>query len=472
MNTGISMFVREEEGKPLPAVPTAENTELTLPSLIVTTNQLIPDTLPAPVIPAAPTMTPPDSTTAEDKAHERPHHPTSPSQLQNLEACPCYAGRGGTSEAAERGTKQHAASETGHDDGSMKDEEAMAVATCIDFFEREKQLLLEARQRAIDGGLPDPGVVYELREVYLPIDNRRISNFSVDTRNGTILPVPTDCTTGGFIDAVLVAGKFALAMDWKFGQWPVEEAKNNLQAIAYALGLFRMFPELEAIRFVFLQPHIDYSTEHTFKRTDVPALYLRVCTIVERTVACRASNSFEHAKPQVPVCNFCGRIGRCTKVAELVLKVADKFFPGEIPENITPSALHTEADTATCLRLGQIVTTWADAFKRITTDRVIRGVAPMPAGYKLQERADREVVDKAKFKTVVQQFITREELEGIAEYGLGKIEDIISDKAPRGTKTAKLDEFKSTLFSTGAMKKGQPYSFLKAVATKKEKQSD
>jgi hypothetical protein len=452
------MFVRDEE-----IVPGSLDTPISPP----THSEAFPS---APVSPASPASAAAAvAAAAEDNAHERPHHPTSPSQLQNLEACPCYAGRGGTSEAAERGTKQHAASETGHDDGSMKDEEAAAVAQCMDLFEREKTLLMEARERIIAGGNPDPGLVYEVREIYLPIDNRQ-HHILGDHKEGVFTLIDTNCTTGGFVDAVILSGKHALAMDWKFGQWPVEETANNLQAIAYTLGLFKLFPNVDEVRFIFFQPHIDHYTEHTFFRHEAPTLYLRVTTIVERVKTARTMGNFDWALPQVPVCNFCGRIGRCTKVAALVLKVADKFFPGEVPDNITPTSLHDSKDTALCLRLGQIVVTWAEAFKRITTDRVIRGESDIPVGYTLQKKSNRELVDKAMFKTVAQRYVTAAELEGIAEYGLGNLEGLISDAAPRGTKTAKIEEFKTALLSSGAMQKGPEFSFLKAVAVKKDKQ--
>jgi hypothetical protein len=38
---------------------------------------------------------------------ERPHHPNSPSNYPKWELCPLFKNRGGTSEAAERGTQRH-----------------------------------------------------------------------------------------------------------------------------------------------------------------------------------------------------------------------------------------------------------------------------------------------------------------------------------------------------------------------------
>jgi hypothetical protein len=38
---------------------------------------------------------------------ERPHHPQSPSNFGKWELCALFTNRGGTSEAAERGTQRH-----------------------------------------------------------------------------------------------------------------------------------------------------------------------------------------------------------------------------------------------------------------------------------------------------------------------------------------------------------------------------
>jgi len=46
----------------------------------------------------------------------------------------------------------------------------------------------------------------------------------------------------------------------------------------------------------------------------------------------------------------------------------------------------------------------------------------------------------------------------------GGLEDLISEKAPRGSKKAALVEFKKALEDSGATEKGQPYTFLKAVS--------
>jgi hypothetical protein len=72
---------------------------------------------------------------------DRPHHPLGPSSLQAVEACPCYMGRSGGSEAALMGTLQHGVTETGRDDNRLDDDQILHAAQCIDFYEARRAAL-------------------------------------------------------------------------------------------------------------------------------------------------------------------------------------------------------------------------------------------------------------------------------------------------------------------------------------------
>jgi hypothetical protein len=64
--------------------------------------------------------------------------------------------------------------------------------------------------------------------------------------------------------------------------------------------------------------------------------------------------------------------------------------------------------------------------------------------------------------------MTPEEYEATLTPAFGSVEDVIKEKAPRGSKKAAIESFKASLEESGAVKKGQPYSFLRAVNTKDE----
>lgn len=391
-------------------------------------------------------------------AEERVHHPYSPSQLQSLEACPCYVGRDSKHARTIAGTLAHKVVETREDDDRLSDEDAASAASCVDFIETRKKIV----QEMFPGG-----PVRELKETYLPIDDLEFE----------------DCkgTTAGFVDNVLLSFNLVYAemADWKFGYWDVEHAENNLQAVAYMLGLFKLFPALQRIRFFFKLPNINGFSETEINRADFASFYLRIQVIVARAREGRAAavrGDWSKASPMSPLCSFCGNIGKCEAVASLMINVARKYHAIEVPEDISASKLLNSRDTGAALRLAQLAKAWADGFRSRVHDRVLCGQSDLPEGFHISTNPGRrEVADAVKFRAIALQYISEEDYSKVVPVpGFGEIEAAISDITPRGSKEAAVKQFAKDLEASGATVRGDPYSFLKATnsreRTKAEKQ--
>lgn len=433
---------------------------------------------------------------------ERKHHPLGPSGLQNVEACPCYQGKQDViHERAIIGTRAHKVTEAGEDDLRLSDDDAAAAAECMDFLERRKQLLTEARQRAVkekaselnlaawggdvekantwDAGQLEKAEVEippvrELSELKVRVDDEELilPVYYPDKRTWITETLP--CTTSGYFDRALIdhAEEYAELFDWKFGLHAVEKAENNVQGICYALGLLRDYPKLKRVRVWFKQPLIAFVTSVEFFRAQVEHLALRVKTIVARAVEARKriiAGDWSMARPYDPVCTFCVHLGRCPAVCGHACQVAHKFFPLEIPADITPTAALDPKNSSLALRLARVVKTWAEAFKHLTTERVLRGDAPLPEGYVLQHRTgNREVVDVKGFRNAALHFVTEDELTKATRFAIGDVEEIIKDRAPRGQKKAEVDRFKDLLVESKCVQPGDPYSFLRIAGAKGE----
>lgn len=373
-------------------------------------------------------------------SEERKHHDFSPSQLQVLEVCPSYQGLSSGNEKARLGTLQHAAAETGEDNAELTDEQVEAVSAAILFVNTQRTILEEEAARA--GG----DKILDLSEVYLPVDAEE--------------------TTGGYADSVLVSHdrKRAILTDFKFGQWAAEVAINNLQGISYALGCFFRFPTLEQVEVHFFQPALKTAVNSvTWKRSDVPALLLRVKTVVARAKRARSQGTFQMVNPTVPGCLFCANLALCPAVASLVLRTGHKFHAVDVPNEITPSMVHDPKNSTMGMRLASLVTAWAAAFKNLTTDRVLRGAAPVPDGFLIaQGTGKRKIVDNTKFKMTALQYISEDIYNASTEPQLGKIEKAIKDGAPRGQKDTTVEQFKGALIEAGAVEKGRTFPYLKA----------
>lgn len=361
--------------------------------------------------------------------------------------CPHYESRSESHVRAIAGTLGHTVVETREDNKELSDEDMSMAAECADFVDRK---IAEMETR---------GPVTRFKESYLVVDD-------VVFDDGVV------ATTGGYLDewAIDSSGEYAEMYDWKFGIWPVEDAKNNVQGISYVLGGFKEYPTLKTIRFFFKQPALNSVSEAVFSRDQIPELYLRIQVIVHCARVARweraVKNDWSKAKPYVPACNFCANLGWCPKVLEIACNVGSKFHPIEIPPDITPTQVLDKQNTLLGLRLAQVVKIWADAFRGTTTERIIRGDISLPPGYKIQTQSRRELVDKEKFKETAMKYLTEDEFTDSLDVLFGAVEKAISNKAERGCKKAAIESFKDELKNVGATKDGAPYSFLKSIPTK------
>lgn len=408
----------------------------------------------------------------------RAHHPYSPSSLQSIEACPLFRSRQNVKEHARTtaGTRAHNSADTETDDERLSDEDAAAVAECLDYVAKLKDdFILVAKTKRLEleavkceGGTrvqfsPQDfeGKVLEINEPYLPIDD-------------LIFP---DCTstTAGYADKLIFSWdcKHVHVADYKFGLWPVTEAATNLQGLAYALGVFKKWKTVEQVTIHFLQPLLGKITVATIYRKDIPEHYFRICAVVAkarvareqlaRELAAGQTPTYEQAQCWAPVCSFCDHLGKCTKALGVAIKVGQKFYPLDIPENITPTAVLDPHNTELAMRLSMTVAAWAKAFRTTITDRVLRGDADVPAGFKIVSQSKRELVDMEGYRKLAIKIIGAKAFAETLQTTFGAVEDLIAEKAPRGLKKKVVEQFQKETEESGAVKRGLPVSFLKAI---------
>lgn len=381
----------------------------------------------------------------------RLHHPFSPSTLQAREACPKYEPTNTETEASEVGTRQHAAVETGEDDNTLDDTQAIAVAECTKYAD------------SIAAKYPG-GTIF--REEYLPVDDRVVRDSSGREWKGT---------TAGYPDFVVVSadGKTAEIADWKFGRQAVEATENNLQGIAYMAGVIKKYPLLERCTVSFVLPHRDELDIHTFVLTPevVNLFLLRIRTVVARAQEARKKADFSMAKPTPSACLFCNLLGTCTKVSELVLRVGKKYSPAEIPQEINPNLIHDERDSSFGIKLAQVVKAWAEAYRAQATAKAVTDPNFTPAGYVLVPYERRKIKNARAMGDLARSYVKPEYVEKIEEmYDLPvtKIEKLIELSAPRGEKKKTVEKFGEALLKAGIAEPGKPYGVLRMTGEESE----
>ena len=340
------------------------------------------------------------------------------------------------------GTRQHNAVDSQLDDPRLADYRAAAVSQCIKFAEE--------CLAAFPGGIM-------LNEIYLPVDDRILN---VDGKQWT-------GTTAGYLDRAIISAdeREAVLLDWKFGNNAVEAAENNLQGISYMLGLLKKYPKLQKVTVIFIMPHQDWSTTHTFHASEKDKLMLRVRVVVARAQEARRNpDDFSTANANVSSCLFCAHIGVCPKVAEIALSLGKKFRPLEIPEHVTPSNIKDPKDVGLGIRLAAVVATWAEAFRRQATQKTIRNPDFIPDGYTLVESQKRSVVRARTLGALAKEYLPEEQhhlVDELFDVPLGKLEELVSTFAPRGSKEDTVRQFGDRAITAGALEMGQPFSFLR-----------
>lgn len=386
-------------------------------------------------------------------AATRLHHPFSPSKLQYLEVSPHWTGEANSeSEASLAGTAQHDAAEdhTDIDDPRLEDHQAEAVAMCKGYRDQ------------IIAKYPGGSV---LKEVYLPVDGATVLDDAGNSFPGT---------TGGYVDLAVISAdrKIAEIADWKFGLWSVEPAENNLQGIAYLLGLFYKFPSLEEITVHFVMPHREEIDFHTFKREQFPALLLRVRTVVARARAARSNpapdGTVQAGKCSVTVssCLWCGNLGKCVPAATFSLKVGHKYSPALVPANVQPSLMSDPAKAKQTMEISQLMAAWAKAVRAQITLKAIEEDVWLPEGYVLRSRADNEVVDPVKIMDAARKLgVSDKDIEAARSIKMTPLNKSVSDLSPRGEKKAAVEKFREDLLASGALVKEAPIYFLERLKT-------
>jgi hypothetical protein len=387
----------------------------------------------------------------------RKHHFRSPSTLQVREACAKYTPRQSDSEASRAGTKQHDAFEASLTIGleaacvlhKLDDAQAEAVTKCHREFAKFYDAYKESKGVA-------PLV---LVEEYLPIDD-------------FILAPGELGTTAGYLDVAIIAPDYSRAdiIDLKFGFWPVEPVKTNLQVISYLLGLIHKYPQLRnaPIGGSIFQPYIDPEFKrldedyhHTFQPAEYLPLYKRVCNVVARSLN-------PHVEPVITdgACVFCANVETCPAVAKLVVETSRKYAPLRIPKEINPTLISTYEDIEWGLKLADLMNIWAPAYRTRATKEAI-AANKAPDGYKFAKGQRRVIESPEAFRTVaLERGVTEEVLRGSVEYHFGPVEKFIEEHTPKGGKKEAVKALGQAWLDAGAVKEGSEYTYLVMVKDK------
>lgn len=379
------------------------------------------------------------STPAQAGHGERKHARSSPSKLKNLEICPSYVPDQGTPHPVTlRGTAMHESLETGNDaaldpadpvTGERPTTERDLVTMVREYIEAEKAAY---------------GITTTLDEVHLKTQDPDVQ---------------------GFVDRIMFAARDtagkrkAYIRDYKFGYNVVDHPKINPQAIAYSVGVFLKWPDVDEVNFSFMIPRCDAILEHTFLRHELPEMQLRIATIAER-VRKFAGKEFNKVAEN---CLYCARKAECPAVTNTSLVIANGYNDDDklaLPTEFHSSLISDPVQMAKALNAATVVEKWVESVRKHAIALRLEVGIEIP-GYQLVERqGKRTVADTVKAFEIAKEFgVTEQEYIAAADISLPTLEKAIAAKTEKG-KAKKVQEFNDRLLDESAVIRGQPFHVL------------
>lgn len=358
------------------------------------------------------------------------HHKYGPSSLAYREACAGWKNRGGTSEAAERGTICHAACEMHSNfysfptkfelDGKQVELDQFEQAHVTDALTGVRKLINHTMK-----GMESPAYEVELEQKLSILDGQ----------------------TFGTADIVFhfYEAKTLLVVDYKFGIHEVAPASVNPQGIAYALGALELHPDVERVRVAFIQPKLDQLDFHDFTAKELRNEHAtRIKTILSRAAAYDAGEIPGDELLPNDGCQYCARVGTCPAVASSALTVAKKL---EVPDLTDPSALTEPEHFKAALELAHVLEKWVPAVRSAAKERVLDFGIEIP-GYQIVHRKVPRSFDNVVgvAEIACNEFgVDRDDFIGACKVGVGAVQKLVKDAADKGDKQNALGEFESRL---------------------------
>jgi hypothetical protein len=278
------------------------------------------------------------------------HHHYSPSALKHYATCPGFVKEDKENEQAAEGTKLHKCVEV-NDLSGLNDEQVALAKYCLDY--------LAIFERGADS-------IY--KELWLDLG-----------------------ITSGTADRVIIKGRHAELLDWKFGRNPVEDAETNIQGWAYACGVFERF-NVDSVRVHFVLPRQDVIDVAIFSRAQYSSMKRAVVRIIGHCEEYQKSHDSKMLNLTTTTCEWCAMNGKCTATRTLALTYVAKYERLELVNTVHSSEITDPAEAANYLKQIRVLEKMVEgAKKHLIEFAKLNGGLP---GYKFVERSGGKYIDK------------------------------------------------------------------------------
>lgn len=405
----------------------------------------------------------------------RTHHKNSPSKLPYLAACAGFENfDSGDNDAAEMGTRLHEYMDTivkrwvasDRKKTLLQHLEIFSKEVAIDDIERHLMLLCI---RELSNWINLQGAEFDLE---ITVEVKRA--------DGTLL-------TKGHLDVLILlkTKTSGLLLDYKFGWVRVKDAKDNEQGLAYALGCFNRYPQLETIAIMFLQPRLTpMKTTHVIKRSDFAETLNRISLVIERAEYVQQRGFTPETIQMLKTgtqCLYCAHTknGACPARLNVLSKTVTSALPLEFPANWAPEQITTPEQAALARYAVERIEDFLDPIKQrakeIALSSAEQKISTRLANgeevvYKIENhKYDRSLGKALDVAEALKDFLTLQEILGCADLSITKLSDVATNSiyeivnAAEQRERAALEEKHRIEIEAGRLTKSAAEKELKAL---------
>lgn len=259
-------------------------------------------------------------------------------------------------------------------------------------------------------------------------------------------------TIFGTVDRVIIKGTHVDIVDFKYGRGEVDDAHENIQGQAYLLGVMDKFPELQTATVHFILPRRDEILTHSYKRSDMEDIRLRINLIVEKAEVENAE-----AIPNSEGCRYCKHKLTCPALSDKLLPLAKKYsesvtdFEMTLWGNYSPEKVEDPMVLSRMLNVAAVVDKWQAAAKKQALKLAVENGEEIP-GYSLHYRnATAKIENGQEAYDSVSDLLTPDEFMDACNVSVSKLAKAYGEKLPRGEKKTARGAIETRLEDSGVL---------------------
>ena len=280
----------------------------------------------------------------------------------------------------------------------------------------------------------------------------------------------------GHADLLLIHkdGKTGHLVDWKTGFSRQAPTGVNAQQRAYAAGIFRSFPELEALTVHIVYVRLQEVDVETFRRSDTDEMELQLIAIdrrAEEAVRFSSENPgvLKWHRPDPATCSYCVHAGACPALSAIAQPIVQAYASARpedlvVPEAYDPALITDPNVMAKAMAVADVMERWISSVKKHALDLRFSVGVEIPGTSLVSKAGSKSILDPSTAHRVAEEHgLSHDEFMTAVEVSAAKLLKAAEAKAPRGKKKLAAQELEDALRDAGALHIGAETFYLRRV---------